>query len=720
MKGICKGFSLYFSALHILSVVQIVGAFPNVPIHTTATTDTTTTTATTAIPISNSIQNILPLRPPQNQNHGRNPKTRCRRITKLNASPFAFSKKTLFKRSPPSGDILGSLCRKDEILHRKRTWRLPSNNNCLRSVSLDQQKNGDGTTTSLRKNKDLITAVDEVKGAAQNVTNSASLLKKTIVTNGANVSEVKGAAQNVTTSAGVLTKTIVTNGPNIISKLLSAVVSKEMREDIKTRRQHYKSDWLDAFKNKRQCVPAILFLYFACLAPVVSFGTISSQITEGAIGVVEFFLASGAAGMAYSILSGQPMAFIAPTGLTLAFISGLFRFCTLRNIAFFPIYTWVGLWTGFFTTMLGIRGSSKFIRYCTRFTDEIFNSLLSINFIYEAFSSLRRNFLLADPSNLSMPFVSLSIALGTYWSTLQIIALQTSIYFNQRIRKITKDFGPVAIIFAFAALNNRPWVKKFQVPTLEVPSTFQLAGGRNFLVPFMDAPVWTRLLCAFPALLLTALCFMDQNISVRVVNNPDNKLKKGSAYNLDMVALGLITTVLSIFGLPWMCGATVQSMNHVKALTTMKFDEETQSVEVDHVVETRTTGFIIHSFIAGTLLLLPALRYVPIPVVSGVFLFLGRKLMTGNTFLKRILDAFAEQKRLPPEHPINTLGRKKMNLFTSIQLLCLVLLWTFKQNSATAIFFPSVIGMLMFIRSFILPRFFSEKELIALGDPDPE
>ncbi len=69
------------------------------------------------------------------------------------------------------------------------------------------------------------------------------------------------------------------------------------RDDIKKRRKHYISDWTDAFDNKRQCIPAILFLYFACLAPVVSFGTIASQITEGSIGVVEFLLASGSAGM---------------------------------------------------------------------------------------------------------------------------------------------------------------------------------------------------------------------------------------------------------------------------------------------------------------------------------------------------------------------------------------------------------------------------------------
>jgi len=50
---------------------------------------------------------------------------------------------------------------------------------------------------------------------------------------------------------------------------------------------------------------------------------------------------------------------------------------------------------------------------------------------------------------------------------------------------------------------------------------------------------------------------------------------------------------------------------------------------------------------------------------------------------------------------------------------CLVGLWMFKQNSATAIFFPSVIGFLMFLRSLILPKFFSEAELCDLGDPTP-
>lgn len=235
------------------------------------------------------------------------------------------------------------------------------------------------------------------------------------------------------------------------------------------------------------------------------------------------------------------MAFIAPTGLTLAFISGLYRFCSLNNAPFFPIYAWVGLWTSFFFTLLGLGGSSTLIRFCTRFTDEIFNALLSLNFIYEAIASLRRNFVQADPMNLTTPFVALGMALTTFWSTMKVTAFEKSKFLNQKIRTIVKDFGPVVIFVTMSFINTLPVFKKYAVQTLSLPDTFQLAGGRSFLVPINSIPLKFKLLCSLPAILLTALFYMDQNISVRVVNNPDNKLKKGAAYNLDMVALGLIT-----------------------------------------------------------------------------------------------------------------------------------------------------------------------------------
>ena len=415
----------------------------------------------------------------------------------------------------------------------------------------------------------LEAAVKEVQEAAQNVTQSAKTLGGAVISNS---TEVVEAVVDVSQSARSLGGAVIFNGLGIITRFLTTLLGSEefrlvtllglpkgwsscicqlmfisllfYRKDLLRRRPHYLSDWTDGFKRKRQVIPAVLFLYFACLAPAVSFGTIASEITNGSIGVVEFLLGSGMAGMLYSIFSGQPMAFLAPTGLTLAFTSGLFRFCSIRQMSFFPVYAWVGIWTSFFMTLLGVAGSSKAIRYCTRFTDEVFNGLLSVNFIYEAVSSLRRNFMIAhmnDPMNLTMPFVALSMALGTFLSTMKVVKFEATKFFNTKVRTQIKNFGPVTVILTFTLLNLLPWFKKFHVPTLTVPDTFQLAGGRSFLVGLTDIPNNCRMLCALPALLLTALFFMDQNISVRLVNSPDNKLKKGSAYNLDLVALGVIT-----------------------------------------------------------------------------------------------------------------------------------------------------------------------------------
>jgi hypothetical protein len=81
---------------------------------------------------------------------------------------------------------------------------------------------------------------------------------------------------------------------------------------------------------------------------------------------------------------------------------------------------------------------------------------------------------------------------------------------------------------------------------------------------------------------------------------------------------------------------------------------------------------------------------------------------------------FVEKSRLPADHPIRFIGRRKTNIFTLIQVACLFGLWTFKQNSATAIFFPSVIGFLMLLRAAILPKFFTEEQLADLGDSTPD
>ncbi|CAN0543099.1 unnamed protein product, partial [Ectocarpus sp. 12 AP-2014] len=53
------------------------------------------------------------------------------------------------------------------------------------------------------------------------------------------------------------------------------------------------------------------------------------------------------------------------------------------GLPFLPVYAWVGLWTSAFLATLAFVGASNLIEFATQFTDDVFNALLSVNFIYE-------------------------------------------------------------------------------------------------------------------------------------------------------------------------------------------------------------------------------------------------------------------------------------------------------------------------------------------------
>jgi hypothetical protein len=159
-------------------------------------------------------------------------------------------------------------------------------------------------------------------------------------------------------------------------------VFRGIREDFKRRLPHYVSDWTDGLKKKT--VAAVLFMYFACLAPTVAFGGLTNLITNGSMGVIEFLISTGASGMFYSIFSGQPMTFLGPTGLTLAFTGALYKFTSMAGLPFLPLYSWTGMWTSLFLALCAVFNVSSLIKYCTRFTDDCFNALLALNFLYEA------------------------------------------------------------------------------------------------------------------------------------------------------------------------------------------------------------------------------------------------------------------------------------------------------------------------------------------------
>lgn len=189
---------------------------------------------------------------------------------------------------------------------------------------------------------------------------------------------------------------------------------------------------------------------------------------------------------------------------------------------------------------------------------------------------------------------------------------------------------------------------------------------------------------------------------------------------MDMLALSGIVFFLSVSGLPWMCGATVQSLNHVRAMACVRRDETTDKEVIENIVENRFSGFLIHAMILSSVLLLPAIRQIPMAVISGIFLYLGRKLMSGNQFLERlgslVMSVVPLQRKSLEEREgiFRKLDKITIAKYVSIQTFMLGLIWALKTTPSLSIFFPSCIALLMITRVQILPNLFSDDDLMLL------
>lgn len=493
-----------------------------------------------------------------------------------------------------------------------------------------------------------------------------------------------------------------------------------LKDDFRRKAPLYISDWTDGLRNPQKSLAAISFLYFACLAPVVAFGGAMAGLTQGAMGVAEVIASCGVCGMLYSMIAGQPMTFVAPTGLTLAFTAALYRYCASLAVPFLPMYSWVGCWTSLILIFASTINASGLIRYCTRFTEDVFNALLAFNFLAEATRSITSEF--RSAATTSDGLLAANCAMLTAVLLQMVSGFRSKRYLSQQVRETISDFGPPMIIIGVSALTLLPAVQALgSFSRLSLPGGFMLSGGRALLVPMLTLPWNYRLLALLPAIFLATLFFLDQNITVRTVNSPSHKLAKGAAYHMDLCALGILTFLASITGLPWMCSATVQSLNHVRAMTrysksTNKDGRESESPS--SVVETRLTGFGVHAGVLASALVIPALSCVPLPVVAGVFLYLGKKVMSGNQFLRRCKQLFLDKKELSVttegEKEQVILGRPAVFRFTALQVLCLAVLWALKLSPSTALIFPSVIGVLMLVRVQLIPKLFTARELMLL------
>eukprot|EP00478_Filoreta_tenera_P000782 GABV01000787.1.p1 GENE.GABV01000787.1~~GABV01000787.1.p1 ORF type:complete len:159 (-),score=28.10 GABV01000787.1:592-1068(-) len=97
---------------------------------------------------------------------------------------------------------------------------------------------------------------------------------------------------------------------------------------------------------------------------------------------MEMIFSTAICGVIWAIFGGQPMVIMGGTGPVLVFTRVLYEFNhDVLKQPFLPMYGVVGLWAGLFIVLVSVFNLSKYMRYCTRFTDEIFAALISFIFI---------------------------------------------------------------------------------------------------------------------------------------------------------------------------------------------------------------------------------------------------------------------------------------------------------------------------------------------------
>ncbi|XP_034026943.1 electrogenic sodium bicarbonate cotransporter 4 [Thalassophryne amazonica] len=544
--------------------------------------------------------------------------------------------------------------------------------------------------------------------------------------------------------------------------------------DIKRKLPWFPSDFYEGFHI--QSISAVLFIYLGCITNAITFGGLLGDATDNYQGVMESFLGTALAGSVFCLFSGQPLIILSSTGPILVFEKLLYDFSKTNSIDYMELRLWIGIHSCLQCFVLVATDASYIIKYMTRFTEEGFSSLISFIFISDAIKKMAGSFKyypinidykpdyvttykcecrapdpLPVPDNAStvsgfndtgldwsqlskkecqkyggsvvgnackyvpdLALMSFILFFGTYSMTVSLKKFKFSRYFPTKLRKLISDFSIFMSIMTFVGLDMLIGLK---TPKLMVPTEFKpTRADRGWLVmPFGKNPWWIYLASCVPAILVTILIFMDQQISAVIVNRKENKLKKGCGYHLDMLWVGILMVICSFMGLPWYVAATVISIAHIDSL---KMESESsapgEQPQFLGVREQRVTGLLVFVLTGVSIFLAPVLKFIPMPVLYGVFLYMGVASLGGIQFWDRIKLYMMPSKHQPDLSFLRHVPLRRVHLFTLIQITCLAVLWILK-STFLAIIFPVMILGLMVVRK-MLDMVFSQHDLAWLDD----
>ena len=242
------------------------------------------------------------------------------------------------------------------------------------------------------------------------------------------------------------------------------------------------------------------------------------------------------------------------------------------EVPFLTFRAWIGVWVCVYMILAALFDLNRFMHLATRFTDEIFSTLISVIFIVNALGSPTSTVGIfhyfdewhpshdeyrtanstdalnfdEDYSHLAAALLSVLCCLGTTYLALKLRSIKQSPFCaGPRSRTAVADFAVVASVLTFSAIDRLAF-RSVRSETLQAPDVFaptyqcctlacnsswpdgcpgldRAVGSRPWLVDFLDlnGKTWIPLFAALPALLAFILLFLDNGITWHLINRPE-------------------------------------------------------------------------------------------------------------------------------------------------------------------------------------------------------
>ncbi|CAO2637760.1 Sodium bicarbonate cotransporter 3 [Lemmus lemmus] len=469
--------------------------------------------------------------------------------------------------------------------------------------------------------------------------------------------------------------------------------------DIKRKAPFFLSDFKDALSL--QCLASILFLYCACMSPVITFGGLLGEATEGRISAIESLFGASLTGIAYSLFAGQPLTILGSTGPVLVFEKILFKFCRDYHLSYLSLRTSIGLWTSFLCIVLVATDASSLVCYITRFTEEAFAALICIIFIYEALEKLfhlgeiyafnmHNNLdeltsytcVCAEPSDPSNETIQLwkrknVTAESIVWGNLTVSECKT--FHGMFVGSACGPHGPYVPDVLF-------WCVVLFFTTFFLSSFLKQFKTKRYF------PTKVRSTISDFAVFLTIVIMVAIDYLVGI---PSPKLHVPEKFEPTDPSRGWIISPLG--DNPWWT-LLIAAIPALLCTILIFMDQQITAVIINRKEH--------------------KLKFIPMPVLYGVFLYMGVSSLKGIQFFDRIKLFGMPAKHQPDLIYLRYVPLWKVHVFTVVQLTCLILLWVIKA-SAAAVVFPMMVLALVFVRK-LMDLCFTKRELSWLDDLMPE